>query len=96
MFSLHSLDAVALIQPQQLDGTVVVFDIETNGVARKLKGHLRQVQSLSWSANDRFLLSASQDWKAVLWDLQSGERLRTVRFEAPIFIAELHPTNQYG
>jgi COMPASS component SWD1 len=85
-----------LIQPQQLDGTVVVFDIETNGVARKLKGHLRQVQSLSWSANDRFLLSASQDWKAVLWDLQSGERLRTVRFEAPIFIAELHPTNQYG
>jgi COMPASS component SWD1 len=87
---------LALIQSQQLDGTVVVFDIETNGVARKLKGHLRQVQSLSWSANDRFLLSASQDWKAVLWDLQSGERLRTVRFEAPIFIAELHPTNQYG
>jgi COMPASS component SWD1 len=51
------------------------------------------VQSLSWSTTDRYLLSASQDWKAVLWDLKDGSRVRTVRFEAPIFIAELHPRN---
>lgn len=75
------------------DGIVVVFDIETNGVARKLRGHTRQIQSLSWSTNDRYLLSAGQDWKVVLWDLQDGSRLRTVRFEAAIFIAELHPKN---
>jgi COMPASS component SWD1 len=73
---------------------VVIFDIETNGVARKLRGHTRQVQSLSWSMNDRYLLSAGQDWKVVLWDLQDGSRVRTVRFEAAIFIAELHPENQ--
>jgi COMPASS component SWD1 len=30
----------------QVDGTVVIFDIETNGVARKLQGHTRQIQSL--------------------------------------------------
>jgi len=91
-----------LIQPsplthriQQLDGGVVIFDVETNGIARKLRGHVRQVQSLSWSANDRYLLSASQDWKAILWDLEDGSRVRTVRFEAPIFIAELHPKNQF-
>jgi COMPASS component SWD1 len=76
------------------DGIVVIFDIETNGVARKLRGHTRQVQSLSWSMNDRYLLSAGQDWKVVLWDLQDGSRVRTVRFEAAIFIAELHPKNQ--
>lgn len=29
----------------------------------------------------------------VLWDLQDGSRLRTVRFPAAIFIAELHPKN---
>ncbi|PVI08401.1 WD40 repeat-like protein [Periconia macrospinosa] len=73
------------------DGIVVVFDIETNGVARKLRGHTRQIQSLSWSTNDRYLLSAGQDWKCVLWDLKDGSRVRTVRFEAAIFIAELHP-----
>ena len=32
--------------PVKLDGTVVIFDIETNGVARKLRGHTRQIQSL--------------------------------------------------
>ena len=78
----------------QHDGIVVIFDIETNGVARKLRGHTRQVQSLSWSTNDRYLLSAGQEWKCVLWDLQDGSRVRTVRFEAAIFIAELHPKNQ--
>jgi COMPASS component SWD1 len=78
----------------QLDGTVVIFDMETNGVARKLKGHLRQVQSLSWSQDDRYLLTASQDWKVILWDLQTGEPFRIVRLNGPVFIAELHPRNQ--
>ncbi|KAF2093474.1 WD40 repeat-like protein [Rhizodiscina lignyota] len=79
----------------RLDGTVVVFDVETSGVARKLRGHTRQVQSLSWSSDDRYLLTASHDWKCILWDLQDGSRLRTVRFEAPVFIAELHPKNHF-
>lgn len=77
------------------DGTVVIFDMETQSVARKLKGHTRQVQSLSWSKDGRFLLTSSQDWKCILWDLADGSILRNVRFEGPIYIAELHPTNQY-
>ncbi|KAF2205299.1 WD40 repeat-like protein [Delitschia confertaspora ATCC 74209] len=82
-----------LLASGRVDGIISIFDIETNGVARKLRGHTRQVQSLSWSATDRYLLSASQDWKCVLWDLKDGSRLRIVRMEAPIFIAELHPKN---
>lgn len=76
-------------------GAIAIFDLETNGVARKLRGHTpgRQVQSLSWSSSGRYLLSSSVDWKAILWDLQDGSRIRTVNFGAPIFIAELHPTN---
>ena len=30
----------------RVDGTIVIFDLETNGVARKLRGHVRQIQSL--------------------------------------------------
>jgi len=78
----------------RVDGTVVIFDVETQGVARKLKGHTRQVQSLSWSRDGRYLLTSSQDWKCNLWDLQNGSILRTVKFEAPVYIAELHPWNQ--
>ena len=31
---------------EKADGTIVIFDVETNGVARKLRGHTRQIQSL--------------------------------------------------
>lgn len=41
----HSLTGHWLMT-RKVDGTVVVFDIETNGVARKLRGHTRQIQSL--------------------------------------------------
>jgi WD40 repeat protein len=78
----------------RVDGTVVIFDVETNGVARKLKGHTRQVQSLSWSRDGRHLLTSSQDWKCNIWDLQTGGIVRSVRFEAPVYIAEMHPWNQ--
>lgn len=78
----------------RVDGTVVIWDVDTNGVSRKLRGHTRQVQSLSWSQDGRYLLSAAQDWRCVLWDLQDGTKLRTVKFEAPVYIAELHPLNQ--
>ena len=88
--------------------------METRSLARILRGHVRQIQSLrylthphpqfqpssiltpspphpSWSSSGRYLLSASQDWLAVLWDLETGSRLRTVRFDSPVYIAELHP-----
>lgn len=77
------------------DGTIIIYDIETNAVARKLKGHSRQVQSLSWSHNGRYLLSASLDWKAIIWDLKGGSRLRLARFNGPPYYAEIHPRNQW-
>lgn len=67
--------------------------METFGVAMKLNGHWKQIQSLSWSRDGRHLLTASQDCRACLWDLQSQQRIRTVKFEAPIYTAELHPYN---
>ena len=95
----------------KVDGAIVIFDVETSEVARKLRGHTRQIQSIrydrkiycryhlltytSWSRDGRYLLSSSQDWKCILWDLKDGTRARIVRFEAPVYIAELHPYNQY-
>ncbi len=78
----------------RVDGTVVIWDLETMGVARKLRGHSKNITSLSWSRCGRYLLSACQGWKAILWDLQDGQRHREVRFRAPVYGAELHPWNQ--
>jgi COMPASS component SWD1 len=47
----------------------------------------------SWSRCGRYLLTASQDWRAILWDLSTQERLRVVKFSAPVYTAELHPHN---
>ena len=76
-------------------GSIAIFDLETNGVARKLKGHTagRTVQSLSWEKSGRYLLSSSIDWKVILWDLQDGGRVRVCNLGAPVYIAELHPQN---
>jgi COMPASS component SWD1 len=79
----------------RVDGTVVVWDLETMGVARKLRGHNKSITFLSWSKCGRYLLSTCQGWKAILWDLQDGQRLREVRFRAPGYMAELHPWNQF-
>ena len=78
----------------RVDGTVVIWDLETMGVARKLRGHSKNITSLSWSRCGRYLLSACQGWKAILWDLQDGKRHREVRLRAPVYGAELHPWNQ--
>lgn len=78
-------------------GTIAIFDLETNGVARKLKGHTvgRTVQSLSWEKSGRYLLSSSIDWKVILWDLKDGSRVRVVNLGAPVYIADLWPGNQF-
>lgn len=78
-------------------GTIAIFDLETNGVARKLKGHTtgRTVQSLSWEKSGRYLLSSSIDWKVILWDLKDGSRVRTVNMGAPVYIADLHPKDHF-
>ena len=65
---------------------------EVLGYASRLRG--MSLIDNSWSRDGRYLLSSSQDWKCVLWDLRDGSRVRTVRFEAPVYIAELHPYNQ--
>lgn len=53
------------------------------------------MQSLSWSQTDRYLLSSSIDWKIILWHLQDGSRVRVCNLGAPVYIAELHPSNRF-
>ncbi|ODQ65055.1 WD40 repeat-like protein [Nadsonia fulvescens var. elongata DSM 6958] len=76
-----------------IDGTIVIFDFDTNGVITILKGHTRTIQSLCWSQDGRYLLSSSRDWKSILWDLKSCKPVRTVRFDGPVWGADLNPNN---
>ncbi|EDN05762.1 conserved hypothetical protein [Histoplasma mississippiense (nom. inval.)] len=73
----------------RVDGTIVIFDVETNGVARKLRGHSKQIQSL------RYLLSSSQDWnwlfvaslfekQPVLVDISAPRPVKRILPSAPL------------
>lgn len=74
-----------------LDGTIVIFDFDTYSVIQTLRGHVRPIQSLSWSLDGRYLLSASRDWKCIVWDLSTGEPRHTVNMGAPVWGAQLQP-----
>ncbi|KAJ2904514.1 chromatin binding protein [Zalerion maritima] len=79
----------------RVDGTVVLWDMDTMGVARKLRGHSKGISSLCWSRCGRYLLSACRGWLVILWDLQDGKKERQIRVRAPVFTAELNPTNRH-
>lgn len=78
----------------RLDGMVVLWDFSIRGPIQVLEGHVKPIVSLSWSRRGRFLLSASKDWTVIVWDLKTGERRRTVRFDAPVTCAALHSKNR--
>ncbi|GMG20861.1 unnamed protein product [Ambrosiozyma monospora] len=68
-----------------VDGTIVVIDKETNNIIKVLRDHTRSITSLNWSPCGRYILSSSRDWKVNLWDLATGEVIRTTYFEGPIW-----------
>ncbi|KAF9183761.1 hypothetical protein BGZ51_003823 [Haplosporangium sp. Z 767] len=75
------------------DGTIVVWDFDTRGVSRSLLGHVKTVTSLSWSRNGRYLLSSSRDWSCIVWDLLTGTKKHTIRFDTSVLNAQFHPKN---
>ncbi|OCF41248.1 compass component swd1 [Kwoniella heveanensis CBS 569] len=84
------------------DGIVEVWDVETRGVIRVLEGHVKAVGGLSWSRNNRYLLTSSHDATAIIWDLSvlshpsiagASARAHTIRFDAPVASAVFHPRN---
>ncbi|KAL9104168.1 MAG: hypothetical protein Q9163_000867 [Psora crenata] len=95
--NLSLIDPFILAQdyPDALTGKI--RSGHSTGLRFNRKGDLlasgRVKMQYAWSHDGRYLLSSSQDCKSIIWDLKDGARLRTVRFEAPVYIAELHPSN---
>jgi hypothetical protein len=75
------------------DGCISIWDVLTHDVVWVETGHAKQVESVSWSRNSRYLLSASRDGTAIVWDLERSARVETVRFSSPVVNAQFHPGN---
>ena len=72
------------------DGRVVVWDFDTYGIARELRGHAGPVTSVSWTRSSRRVLSSADD-TLIVWEVLGGVELLRVRLDGPVHHAALHP-----
>ena len=61
------------------DFTVKVVDIDTRAVVREFPGHNAAITDLTFSADSRWLVTASLDGTARVWDLPSSSCVDYVR-----------------
>ncbi|DBA90420.1 TPA: hypothetical protein ACH3X1_003693 [Trebouxia sp. C0004] len=73
------------------DGQVVIWDIETRGVAQRCAPHSMPVTSVAWSKDGRMLLSGSLDKCICLWDLQQNIQEHQMKLDGAVVHVSLHP-----
>ncbi|CEP61786.1 COMPASS subunit protein SWD1 LALA0_S04e00650g [Lachancea lanzarotensis] len=83
------------------NGAVVIYDMETIKPIAMLGnrggGHVRSIESIAWSQDDRYILTGSRDWHVKLWDLQNpGMPHRSVKFNAPIWTCQWRGEGNLG
>ncbi|KAI9105794.1 WD40-repeat-containing domain protein [Phlyctochytrium arcticum] len=72
-------------------GVCLIWDMETRGLSRVLTGHVADLSDVSWSRDGRYILTSSADWNSILWDLTTGRRVRTFKFQSPVLAGQIHP-----
>lgn len=75
------------------NGTIVVWDFLTRTKALVVHTHSHPITSLSWSRDQRRLLSSSLDWKVKLWNVETGVEEVSIDVGEPVLNACIHPRN---
>jgi WD40 repeat protein len=65
------------------DGMLRWWDVERGECVQTRQAHQGTVQSLKASPDGRLLASCGDDGAITIWDLASGEHLRTLRRDRP-------------
>lgn len=81
---------------------IKIFDCEDGHLQLILRGHNDLIHEISWSYDDRFLVTASADGSVKIWNLTDKETENSDRFnyqdnDRLFFITEIyHPSFVYG
>jgi WD40 repeat protein len=73
--------------PRHNDFTLMVWDLENGSVVRVIRGHGGLVNFVAVMPDGRRIISSGDDSSIKMWDLDSGEELRTFAFPNPVAIA---------
>jgi WD40 repeat protein len=56
-----------------------IWSTETGALIKSLNGHTARVSSLSFTPDDKQLVSGSHDGKIILWDIETGNKLKEIK-----------------
>ncbi|GAB2292582.1 hypothetical protein Dimus_026819 [Dionaea muscipula] len=75
------------------DGTCVIWDFETRGIAKELrdKDCVSAITSICWSKSGHHLLVSAADKTLILWDVVTGEKVTQTAMEKTPLYARLFP-----
>ncbi|KAL0914007.1 hypothetical protein M5K25_017504 [Dendrobium thyrsiflorum] len=75
------------------DGSCVIWDFETRGIAKELrdKDCVAPITSVCWSKYGHHLLASATDRSLTLWDVKSGEKIARVTLQQTTLLVRLHP-----
>ncbi|KAG6473876.1 protein RBL-like [Zingiber officinale] len=75
------------------DGSCVIWDFETRGVAKELrdKACIAPITSVCWSKLGHYVLASATDKSLTLWNILTGEKITRVTLQQTTLHACLHP-----
>ncbi|CAN6212978.1 unnamed protein product [Urochloa humidicola] len=77
------------------NGSCVIWDFETKGLAREFrdKDYTAPITSISWSKYGHRLLASATDKSLTLWDVSSGQKISRITLKKTPLCATLQPTS---
>ncbi|XP_078430303.1 transducin/WD40 repeat-like superfamily protein isoform X2 [Wolffia australiana] len=75
------------------DGSCVIWDFGTRGIARELRDEdcVAPITSVCWSKLGQYLLAAATDKSLTLWHVRTGEKTARITLQQTTMHARLHP-----
>ncbi|KAG6490374.1 hypothetical protein ZIOFF_051670 [Zingiber officinale] len=75
------------------DGSCVIWDFETRGVAKELRdiACIAPITSVCWSKLGHYVLASATDKSLTLWNILTGEKITRVTLQQTTLHACLHP-----
>ncbi|KAM6180637.1 jouberin [Erethizon dorsatum] len=72
---------------------IILYEIPSGRFMRELCGHLNIIYDLSWSKDDRYILTSSSDGTARVWknEINNTNTLRVLPHPAFVYTAKFHP-----